>query len=53
LPGDRDQVVGIGPEIVLFCPKLGLFTSVRYAYEFGAEDRPEGNTVTLTLTRRF
>lgn len=50
---DRDQVVGLGPEIVACCPKLGLFTSLRYAYEFAAEDRPEGNTVTLTLTRRF
>ena len=52
-PSARDQVIGIGPEIVLFCPKLGLFTSLRYAYEFGAQDRPEGNTITLTLTRRF
>jgi hypothetical protein len=51
--GARDQVVGVGPEIVAFCPKLGLFTSVRYLREFAAQDRPEGNTVTLTLTRRF
>ena len=50
---ERDQVVGIGPEIVGFCPKLGLFTSLRYAREFAAQDRPQGNTVTLTLTRRF
>jgi hypothetical protein len=49
----RDQVVGVGPEIVAFCPKLGLFTSLRYVWEFAAQDRPEGNTVTLTLTRRF
>ena len=50
---NRDQVIGVGPEIVAFCPKLGLFTSLRDAYEFGAEDRPQGNTITLTLTRRF
>jgi len=50
---DRDQVVGVGPEILAFCPKLGLFASLRYAREFAAQDRPEGNTVTLTLTRRF
>jgi len=50
---NRDQVVGVGPEIVMLCPKLGLFTSLRYAREFAAEDRPEGNTVTLTMTRKF
>jgi len=49
----RDQVAAIGPEIVMFCPKLGLFTSLRYNYEFCAEDRPQGHTATLTLTKRF
>lgn len=48
-----DQVVGIGPEISTFCPKLGLFASLRYIREFAAKDRTEGNTVTLTLTRGF
>jgi hypothetical protein len=48
-----DRKVGVGPEIVAFCPKLGLFTSLRYAYEFAAVERPEGQLVTLTLTRRF
>ena len=50
---DRDQVAGFGPEISAFCPKVGLFTSLRYLYELGAEDRLEGHTVTLTLTKRF
>ena len=49
----RDQVLGIGPEINAFWPKLGLFTSLRYVREILAEDRPEGNTIALTLTKRF
>lgn len=50
---ERDQIIGVGPEIVALCPKLGVFTSVRYLREFAAEDRPEGNTVTVTFTKRF
>jgi len=50
---DREQVAGIGPEVVLFCSKLGLFTSVRYQYEFLAESRLQGHTGVITLTRRF
>ena len=30
-----------------------FFVSLRYAYEFMAESRAEGNTVSLTLTKRF
>jgi hypothetical protein len=49
----KDKVAGIGPEVVLFCPKLGLFTSIRYHYEFLAEDRLQGHTGVITLTYRF
>lgn len=48
-----DRKVGVGPEISAFWPSLGLFTSLRYAYEFAAVERPEGQLVTLTLTKRF
>jgi hypothetical protein len=48
-----DRKVGVGPEISAFCSKLGVNTSLRYAYEFGAKERPEGHLVTLTLTKRF
>jgi hypothetical protein len=48
-----DRKVGVGPEISVFWPKLGLFTSLRYAYEFEARERPEGHLLTLTLTKRF
>jgi hypothetical protein len=49
----RDRVAGIGPEVSAFCPKCGVIASLRYAYEFMAEDRLQGHTITLTLTKRF
>ena len=51
--GSMDHVVGLGPEISTFCPKLALFTSLRYLRELDAKDRPEGHTVSLTLTKRW
>jgi hypothetical protein len=47
------HVVGIGPEVKAFWPQLGLFTSLRYVYEADAKDRPQGHTITLTLTKGF
>jgi len=52
-PDINDYVVSLGPEISMFHPKLGLFTSLRYAYEVDAKERPQGDTLTLTLTKRF
>jgi len=49
----KDQVVAVGPEIVMFCPKLGVFASLRYNYEIMSEDRSQGHTAALTLTKRF
>lgn len=49
----KDHIIGVGPEISLLCPRLGLITSIRYLREVGAHDRPEGNTVNITFTRRF
>ena len=49
----RDYVVGAGPEIGLVIPSIGLVTSLRYAYEFKADNRAEGHTFCLTLTKRF
>jgi hypothetical protein len=49
----RDKVLAVGPEIVMLCPKLGLFTSIRYNYEVLAEDRLQGHTVAVTFTKRF
>ena len=49
----RDRKVGVGVEVSAFCPAAGMFTSLRYAYEFAAVDRPEGQLIALTLTKRF
>lgn len=49
----RGRVAAIGPEISAFCPSLGVFASLRYCYEFMAEDRFQGHTFALTLTKRF
>jgi hypothetical protein len=49
----RNRVAGIGPEISAFFPEIMLGISLRYAYEFLAENRLQGNTFTLTITKRF
>lgn len=49
----QDWVASVGPEVSTFCPCLGVFTTVRYLYEFAAENRLQGHTVALTLTKRF
>jgi len=49
----RDCVLGVGPEVGLVIPKIHLSTTLRYAYEFEAQNRPEGHVVNLTLTYRF
>ena len=48
-----DRVFGVGGEVGTFFPKVKLFVSGRYFYEFRAQDRPQGNTVMLTLTKIF
>ena len=50
---ELDYAVSVGPEISLFCSKIGLFTSLRYLREVAVHDRPEGNVVTLTMTKRW
>lgn len=51
--GVHDRKLGLGAEITGVCPVTGLLASLRYAYEMAAEDRPEGQLLTLTLTKRF
>jgi hypothetical protein len=50
---ERVHVAGIGPEVKADFPKWGLSTSLRYAYEFTAMDHPQGNLITLTVTKSF
>ena len=49
----RDLVAAVGPEVNVAFPKPMLFISLRYLYEFEAENRAQGHTVSLTLTKRF
>jgi len=50
---ETDEVIGIGPEISAVCPKTGIIFSLRYVYEVMAENRLQGHTVCLTLTKRL
>lgn len=49
----HQHTFGVGPEISAVCTKLGLITSLRYIRELESAYRPEGNLLTLTLTKRF
>jgi hypothetical protein len=49
----RSRVVGVGPEISTFFPQWMLGASLRYAYEVMSQSRLQGQTFTLTITKRF
>ena len=49
----NSEVAGIGPEISTLIPLWNLSASLRYAYEFSAYNRPQGQTLNLTLTKKF
>ena len=49
----RSRVAAVGPEVNLAFPKQMFFVSLRYNYEFMAENRAQGNAITMTLTKRF
>ena len=48
-----NRVAAIGPEVSFMFPKQMFFVSLRYNYEFMAENRAQGNAITMTLTKRF
>lgn len=50
---DRPRAAAAGPEMTIAFPKPGLFVSWRYLYEYASAGRPQGQTATLTLTKRF
>jgi hypothetical protein len=49
----KDQVFAAGPEVSKFFPKAKLIGSLRAQWEFGAEDRPQGRILNMTLTKIF
>jgi hypothetical protein len=50
---DKDNVAAAGPEVTVAYPRYMLGWSLRYLYEFAAENRLQGHTVALTITKRF
>ena len=48
-----DRVAAVGPEISAAFPNQMFFVSLRYLYEFSAENRAQGQAFTLTLTKRL
>jgi len=48
-----DWVTGVGPEIAVFYPRVALGWSLRYVYEIEAENRLQGHTAVLTITKKF
>ena len=49
----QNRVAAVGPELSIAFPKQMFFVSARYLYEFIAENRAQGQTFTLTFTKRF
>ena len=49
----HDRVFAAGPEVSVFIPFARFSCSLRALREFVAEDRPQGNVATLTLTKIF
>ena len=47
------RVAAIGPEVNYFIESMKLFVALRYNYEFMAENRMQGHTVALVLTKVF
>lgn len=50
LRGQRDRVFGIGPEIQVTLPKLGVRAEGRIEFEFGVRSRPRGNVAAGGVT---
>jgi hypothetical protein len=48
-----NRAAAVGPEISVAFPQVMFFASLRYNYEFMAYSRAQGNSVCLTLTKRF
>lgn len=49
----RASTIGVGPEVSMVFPKVMTFLSLRWIHELSSHRRPEGDTITLTVTKRF
>ena len=52
-PPDRDNTAAVGPELLMAFPKEEAVVSLRYEYEFIADNRAQGHVITLTVTKKF
>ena len=50
---DLARVAAAGPEFGMLIPKIDVMASLRYEYEFAALGRAQGQTISLTFTKRF
>jgi hypothetical protein len=51
--GALDRAAAAGAEVSYFYPPFTIGASLRYLYEFMSEDRLQGQTWVLTITKRF
>jgi len=49
----KDSTYAVGPEVSAFIPPLMLQVSLKSEWEFGVNDRTQGNVTTLALTKIF
>jgi hypothetical protein len=49
----HDRVAAVGGEFDAVIPWIDVRAALRYYYEFMAEDRAQGHTINLVLTKRF
>jgi hypothetical protein len=52
LRGQRDRVFGLGPEVQLALPKMGLRLEARAEFDFGVRSRPDGGVAAAGVTYR-
>jgi hypothetical protein len=52
-PQPYNHVAAIGPEIDFAFPAQTLYVALRYEYEFLSQNRAQGHTVSLVLTKRL
>ena len=50
-PSIRDQFFSAGPEVQYFYEPASLFLQLRYQFEFGAEDRPQGRNLVFSFVK--
>jgi len=50
---EKSHVAGIGPEIKTYSKKWGVSGSLRYACKFSDMEHPQGNLISLTISKSF